>query len=661
MTVDLLVRARTAFVLWRPASGPVRLVIGTLGLGNPVSLVAPMRVDLVQNGADLDVWEVGAATLGLADGTYHYWFEVPGPSGGSQVRVTDPIARSVDWRLIDPDPTVFPPPSAQPAAVVNLRGGQLMWSDPAGEQIAWAEEGDITSLASNTSMVIYELPTRWVRRGADVDIGIGTFRDVRALVDETVGPADFLDEIHLSVDRSYLTELGINALELLPPADSVQDREWGYGTTNYFAPDYDLGFPSRNSSSSASQDLVDLVAACHRHGVRFMYDAVMGFSDAHPYLLANPDEFFAPAASRQIWGGDRWAYAPFSPDAYDPIDGQRRALAPAGALMLAHLNRWVEDLHIDGVRIDSVDTIDNWMFTAAVTTSAHAWFTARYQAIAAAGAAPPSGQFLVVGEELSEPPGLLEGGAVDALWHDKFRDRLRALLNGEDYPGDPDPGQTVILLVDPLLQPGYRVGSQAVNYIGTHDVQGMRRERICNYLQNIGVTTANDLQCRMILSFACLLTAIGIPLILAGDEFADVSDLATTDPDKEIDSINWSRMNDAWRQAVRAAVARLIHLRTTAPALAGDQLKTLNIDVTAGRRVVAYQRGSDTEPVITIVNFSDWGTDVSVPGAEYVIPGWPQTPAGRTWREATQDRPVPNVWAGREPIYPWEAKVYYTQ
>jgi hypothetical protein len=37
---------------------------------------------------------------------------------------------------------------------------------------------------------------------------------------------------------------------------------------------------------------------------------------------------------------------------------------------------------------------------------------------------------------------------------------------------------------------------------------------------------------------------------------------------------------------------------------------------------------------------------------------WPTVPAGRRWREITQDRDVPSEWAGREPIFAWEAKVY---
>jgi len=33
-------------------------------------------------------------------------------------------------------------------------------------------------------------------------------------------------------------------------------------------------------------------------------------------------------------------------------------------------------------------------------------------------------------------------------------------------------------------------------------------------------------------------------------------------------------------------------------------------------------------------------------------------PEGRRWREITQSREVPSNWAGREPLMPWEAKVY---
>jgi hypothetical protein len=52
------------------------------------------------------------------------------------------------------------------------------------------------------------------------------------------------------------------------------------------------------------------------------------------------------------------------------------------------------------------------------------------------------------------------------------------------------------------------------------------------------------------------------------------------------------------------------------------------------------------------------GPNPFAPGSEYVVPHWPLTPPGKSWREITQDREVPHEWVGREPIFPWEAKVY---
>ena len=87
----------------------------------------------------------------------------------------------------------------------------------------------------------------------------------------------------------------------------------------------------------------------------------------------------------------------------------------------------------------------------------------------------------------------------------------------------------------------------------------------------------------------------------------------------------------------------------------------LHVDFNDGKRVVVWQRGrlEDGNAVIVIANFSDFQTvDASNPASEYVVPNWPGLPAGKKWREVSQARDVPLRWAGREPIFPWEAKVY---
>jgi hypothetical protein len=62
---------------------------------------------------------------------------------------------------------------------------------------------------------------------------------------------------------------------------------------------------------------------------------------------------------------------------------------------------------------------------------------------------------------------------------------------------------------------------------------------------------------------------------------------------------------------------------------------------------------------VVVANFSDFGTpDPFNPSSEYFVPNWPATPMGQRWREITQDRDVPPARVAREPIFPWEAKVY---
>jgi hypothetical protein len=76
---------------------------------------------------------------------------------------------------------------------------------------------------------------------------------------------------------------------------------------------------------------------------------------------------------------------------------------------------------------------------------------------------------------------------------------------------------------------------------------------------------------------------------------------------------------------------------------------------------MAWRRGAaaSASQVVVVANFSDFATpDADQPHAEYVVPNWPAAPSNRRWREVPQERWVDEARAGREPLYPWEAKVY---
>jgi pullulanase len=667
VTFDLLKRRTTHFVLWVPSgSQKPSLILGNLVPGNPATFRQLISVELQPATAPSgpSLWEFPCSALELPNGVYHYWFKIQdtSPNNFGQMLVTDPFAYTVDYRLTQS-------PALQPAAVIKLDGGRLRACDAAGGVPAPALPPKLSSLPPNNQIVIYELPTTWSRlstESADAnEPDIGTFRDVLALLDKDEPGGNFSNDpaIH---DEAILSDLGINALELLPVADSKDRREWGYSTAHYFAPDYDLGDSKGYPSPQPSVDLTILINRCHDMGIRFFSDIVMAFGyDPYIYIAYsqfhlrpkdepnNPDSYQSGGQGpRDPFGGESWRYVQAT-NAYDPETGKVQTICPASVFHRAHLERWMSDFHVDSVRLDSLNNVANWDFIRKFRQDARSFFRARYPT--SEDDPVRDARFLVVGEELSVPLDLITTGGVDALWNDKFQYRLRASIVGETVDGDGFEG-TVRRMIDCRLL-GFGDGSQAVNYITSHDTEGDNngylRCRLYDYLQSKGVFEKEQ---RAKLAFACQLTAVGIPMVLAGEEFCDQQDKKAVFPDKERDPVNWARKADPWRSSVFDYVARLIGLRKRSGALGVNDVDFIHSDFTNGRKILAWVRGRRGVDalVVVVANFSD----VETPEPEYVVRNWPATTPGARWREITQVREVPPEWVGREPLYPWEAKVY---
>lgn len=682
MDMKLVDRKSTHFVLWAPGQTGPALVIGELNYGAPPTLGGEHSFPLSQVAGLDGFFEIAATDYGLTDGhVYHYWFEVddtrPGHAANARVCVTDPTSSTVDWRLVRGD-------NDQPASVVLYKGGKLIPCDPDGTPVRQPEAGDLRKLAPNNFTILYELPTAWTRRPqGGTERGVGTFRDILAMLDKDKLSPNFDGLEAARVGRAHIAELGINAIELLPPADSYYSREWGYGTSHDFAPDQDLGQPEFNSWPTANADLCTLVETCHKLDIRLIDDIVLGFSRSGPYERIAFDDFHiqfdsdhAPpdpdawssrsGEARKDWGSRLWRYVKTA-TTYDPLTGSNGTFVPARHFHYVALQRWLRDFHIDGWRIDSVETVANWDFIGEVTNIGREDFRKR---CAAQGMSPSEAdaRFLSIGEELNQPMDLITQGRVTSMWNDKFRERLRAAVLGKNAESDPDFETTVKNMVD-CLRIGFRDGAEAVNYIGSHDVEGMHKERIATMFryQFPRSDSGNaEIARRVKLAFVCLLTSVGIPMILAGDEFADENDLfdieghVSNNACKQSDPVDFSRLDEdnAWRRDVLDHVKRLIALRKTHPALGVNDTKWLHADFTPGRRVMVWQRGDDDNPVVVVANFSDFRTDApSDPRSEYVVPDWPRRDDFE-WREVSQDRDVPPGWVGREPLFPWEAKVY---
>jgi 1,4-alpha-glucan branching enzyme len=693
LTADILDRKATNFVLWRPSNNakPPSLIIGQLQSGNPPVLTGTKQFPLTAVAGIPGLWQVSPAACGLQSGqVYHYWFQVEDTASGQNppplVTCTDPFAFAVDWRLFPPGS----PGNTQPATVIKFENGKLVPADPGGEVPSFTNEPLSNTLPPNNQIVIYELPTAWTLSRAlnEPERAVGTFRDVQALVDETVSGANFEELAILDQGKSYLTTLGVNALELLPPADSFFKREWGYNTSHFPAPDYELGYPEGNASPTANSDLATLVQACHNHKIRVFVDVVMAFSHEEPYQHIDRADFYIddpqdhqddPDAKTSGRGGDGhteirngfgsvlFRYSTPVPSSYDPITGKVASVFPARQLMLTSLTRWMRDFHVDGYRMDSVENVASWEFVGSFKDTARFLWKQRW-ADQGLGAGADE-RFLVVGEELTLPFGLLTQGRLDGLWNDTFHSFIRAAILGQNADGEPSFEWTVRKGIDCRII-GFTDGAQAINYLTSHDVEGFRRERLFTMLTKGGLSLG-DTEKRIKLAFVCLLTAVGVPMILAGEEFADQHDFfdqngnVTQNGGKQINPVNFSRLTGngdvgAMRRRIFNYVSTLIKFRTQQPALAVNDTDFIHVDFNDGKRVVVWKRGSaGQDPVVVLANFSDFTTpNAGNPSSEYVVPNWPPTPAGRQWREVTQNRPVPANFVGREPIFAWEAKVY---
>lgn len=667
MPADLLNRKKTHFVLWLPGEEKPNptLYIGTIS-ATSTSLENVRELGLSQSKDFTDLWELGADKCELKDGqVYFYWFKVRNtdpynPASSAQILYcTDPSAYTIDRRLQAPLPQESGGiSSGDPASVVLYKNGELVPCDPGGETANWEEDTPLKQLSQNNQLVIYELPTRWTRINSNggIEQGNGTFQDVVALIKSDAIAPDFPTVSTLN-NRAHLQELGVNALELLPPSDSDDDLEWGYGTSNYFAADFSLGRSDSQSVATASVDLVNLIKTCHNNGLRFFVDAVMAFSRNNSYHNINFPDFYVQAGSgdpeqsnRDGFGGDLFKYN-FWIEGYHPITGKKERLVPAREYMKLYLTHWMEYYRVDGWRLDSVNNVANYDFIQEFKETARSLWEKR---------GGSGDRFLVVGEELSVPLALLAQNRLDGLWNEKFKQIVRQVILGNNWSDEPSFEWSVRKLID-CRNLGFTDGSQAVNYLTSHDVGGLANERFYNWLNNNQVF---DTERRMKLAFVCLLTAVGIPMILAGDEFADQQDLdISSSPDrdrhKQIDPVNYSRMQDDWRRRIFDYVARLIRFRSASDALAVNDTQFIHVDFNEGKRVIVWQRGKGDRLVVVVANFSDYGTpNADNPNSKYVVSNFPATPESKQWQEVTQGRIVSTEWVGKEPIFPWEAKVY---
>ncbi len=132
----------------------------------------------------------------------------------------------------------------------------------------------------------------------------------------------------------YLKGLGITAVELMPVADFPGARGWGYDGVLLFAPESAYGRP---------EDLKRLVQAAHERGLMVLLDVVYNhFGPDGNYLHAYAGKFFTDR-HHTPWG---------KANNFDD-DGSR----VVRDFFIHNALYWLEEYHLDGLRLDAVHAI----------------------------------------------------------------------------------------------------------------------------------------------------------------------------------------------------------------------------------------------------------------------------------------------------------------
>ena len=132
----------------------------------------------------------------------------------------------------------------------------------------------------------------------------------------------------------HLADLGVTAIELMPVAQFPGARGWGYDGVLLYAPECRYGRP---------EELKALVDACHARGLAVFLDVVYNhFGPEGNYLHRYAPDFFTPR-HRSFWG--------------DGINYDGPGAEIVRAFMIHNALYWLEEFHLDGLRLDAVNAI----------------------------------------------------------------------------------------------------------------------------------------------------------------------------------------------------------------------------------------------------------------------------------------------------------------
>jgi maltooligosyltrehalose trehalohydrolase len=306
-------------------------------------------------------------------------------------------------------------------------------------------------------------------------------------------------------ELAELADCGITLLEVMPVAEFPGRYGWGYDGVGMFAPFHLYGEPD---------DFRRFVDEAHRLGLGVILDVVYNhFGPDGNYLKDFSPDYFTDKYEGE-WG--------------QPINFDSEKSGPVREFFLTNAAYWIEEFHIDGLRLDATQAIFDASPENIVT------------AIGKRVRDSANGRKTIIVAE-NEPqltklvrPVESGGYGLDALWNDDFHHSAMVAMTGRneayytDYLGKPQ--EFISMVKYGYLFQGQRYKWQQQRR-GTSGL-GLPPEKFVTYIQNhdqiansgcgerVQFLTSPG---RLRAMTALMLLAPGTPMLFQGQEFASSS------------------------------------------------------------------------------------------------------------------------------------------
>jgi maltooligosyltrehalose trehalohydrolase len=419
---------------------------------------------------------------------------------------------------------------------------------------------------------------------------------------------------------AYLSDLGVNAIEVMPLSNVAASVDWGYLPIGYF------GVDERFGKRSDFQQMVDIA---HQHGIAVIVDVVYGhtgvdfpYFDAYTRLNYRENPFMGPFAKDYFSNFGK------------STDFNRQLTRDYFFTANQH---WLEVYHVDGFRYDCVPNYWDGPLGVGYASLVYETYQLAKTKIAQnqpfwnrfdAGAGSPI-RLIQCAEQLEGPEEILRTTYSNSTWQNHTFDAAKAVARG-DRGRLADWGLSLGLFGYPEEENinGEAIPKTAMQYIETHDHERF----ICNFGMNNPDEAGNPLffegdrnRWFMLQPYLiAILMCKGQPMLWQGEEFVENYFLPDFGAGRValLRALRWDFFYDTPGQGLVNLVRNLLRVRRNRPQLRRGTYYFFNDwNRYLSKGVLLFARYSAASYTLVAINTGD--TDQTVPfwfpiGGSYV-------------------------------------------